>query len=43
MFASAPATKAEIATGHGGSKSRRPLETIWSLAANSGSMSTCAS
>jgi hypothetical protein len=32
IFASAPATKAEIAAGHGGSKSRRPLETIWSLA-----------
>jgi hypothetical protein len=33
IFASTPATKAEIAAGHGGSKSRRPLETIWPLAA----------
>ena len=32
IFASAPATKAEIAAGHGGSKSRRPLETVWPLA-----------
>jgi hypothetical protein len=36
IFASAPATKAEIAAGHGGSKSRRPLETIWPLAAKLG-------
>ena len=36
IFASAPATKAEIAAGHGGSKSRRPLETIWSLATKLG-------
>jgi hypothetical protein len=36
IFASAPATKAEIAAGHDGSKSRRPLETIWPLAAKLG-------
>ena len=41
IFASAPATKAEIAAGTGGSKSRRPLETIGRLPQNSGSMSTC--
>jgi hypothetical protein len=33
IFASAPATHAEIAAGNGGSKSRRPLETITPLAA----------
>ena len=32
IFASAPASKAEIAAGNGGSKSRRPLETISLLA-----------
>jgi broad specificity phosphatase PhoE len=36
IFASAPASKAEIAAGHGGSKSRRPLETISPLAAKLG-------
>jgi hypothetical protein len=36
IFASAPATKAEIAAGHEGSKSRRPLETISPLAAKLG-------
>jgi hypothetical protein len=36
IFASAPATKAELEAGHGGSKSRRPLETISSLAAKLG-------
>jgi len=33
IFASAPASKAEISAGNGGSKSRRPLETISALAA----------
>jgi hypothetical protein len=36
IFASAPASKAEIAAGNGGSKSRRPLETISQLAAKLG-------
>jgi hypothetical protein len=36
IFASAPASKAEILAGHGGSKSRRPLETISPLAAKLG-------
>jgi len=36
IFASAPASKAEIAAGNGGSKSRRPLETISALAAKLG-------
>jgi hypothetical protein len=36
IFASAPASKAEFLAGHGGSKSRRPLETISPLAAKLG-------
>jgi hypothetical protein len=36
IIASAPASKAEIAAGHGGSKSRRPLETISPLTAKLG-------
>jgi hypothetical protein len=36
IFASAPASKTEIAAGNGGSKSRRPLETISVLAAKLG-------
>ena len=36
LFASAPASHAEIAAGAGGSKSRRPLETIAPLAAKLG-------
>jgi hypothetical protein len=32
IFASAPATHAEMAAGRGGSKSRRPLETVTALA-----------
>ena len=36
VFASAPASKAEIAAGTGGSKSRRPLETIYLLAVKLG-------
>jgi hypothetical protein len=33
VYASAPAKRAEIAAGQGGSKSRRPLETVTPLAA----------
>lgn len=36
IFASAPATHAEIAVGNSGSKSRRPLETVTPLAAKLG-------
>jgi broad specificity phosphatase PhoE len=36
VFASAPASHAEIASGQGGSKSRRPLETVTPLAAKLG-------
>jgi hypothetical protein len=36
VFASAPASHKEIAAGNGGSKSRRPLETVTPLAAKLG-------
>src|SRR5713101_2323157 len=36
LFASAPTSKAEIAAGNGGSKSRRPLETLRPLSAKLG-------